>query len=32
MRACAEEWDRMKRESKEGLPTWRDFATECLTR
>jgi hypothetical protein len=32
MRACAEEWDRMKRESKEGLPMWRDFATECLTR
>lgn len=32
MRACAEEWDRMKRESKDGLPMWRDFATECLTR
>jgi hypothetical protein len=32
MRACAEEWDRMKRESKEGLPMWRDFATKCLTR
>lgn len=32
MRACAEEWDRMKRESKEGLPMWRDFATQCLTR
>jgi hypothetical protein len=32
MRACAEEWDRMKRESNKGLPTWRDFATECLTR
>jgi hypothetical protein len=32
MRACAEEWDRMKRESKDGLPMWRDFATQCLTR
>jgi len=32
MRACAEEWDRMKRESNKGLPIWRDFATECLTR
>lgn len=32
MRACAEEWDRMKRESKDGLPMWRDFATDCLTR
>ncbi|MBM3551623.1 MAG: hypothetical protein FJX45_07605 [Alphaproteobacteria bacterium] len=32
MRACAEEWDRMKRESISGLPTWRDFATQCLTR
>jgi hypothetical protein len=32
MRACAEEWDQMKRESKEGLPMWRDFATECLAR
>ena len=32
MRACAEEWDRMKRESKDGLPMWRDFATGCLTR
>ncbi|MGD9657013.1 MAG: hypothetical protein AB7U61_05130 [Methylocystis sp.] len=32
MRACAEEWDRMKLESNKGLPTWRSFATECLTR
>ncbi|KAF0213786.1 MAG: hypothetical protein FD172_213 [Methylocystaceae bacterium] len=32
MRACAEEWDKMKRESKDGLPMWRDFATQCLTR
>ncbi len=32
MRACAEEWDKMKRESNSGLPMWRDFATDCLTR
>lgn len=32
MRACAEEWDALKRKTKTGLPMWRDFATECLTR
>lgn len=32
MRACAEEWEKMKRATKTGLPMWRDFATGCLTR
>jgi len=32
MRACAEEWQLIKGESKGSLPMWRDFATECLTR
>ncbi|MGJ0509487.1 MAG: hypothetical protein ACR652_20665 [Methylocystis sp.] len=32
MRACANEWDQMKRKSTAGLPTWREFATGCLTR
>jgi hypothetical protein len=32
MRACADEWNVMKRKSISGLPTWRDFATGCLTR
>ncbi|WP_363348108.1 hypothetical protein [Methylocystis echinoides] len=32
MRACAEEWDQMKRRGTAGLPTWREFATQCLTR
>lgn len=32
MRACADEWSAMKRKTRTGLPMWRDFATECLTR
>jgi hypothetical protein len=32
MRACADEWNVMKRKSIAGLPTWREFATGCLTR
>jgi hypothetical protein len=32
MRACAEEWEKMKRGAKVHLPMWRDFATGCLTR
>jgi hypothetical protein len=32
MRACAEEWDQMKRRGIAGLPTWREFASQCLTR
>lgn len=32
MRACADEWEAKKRATKSGLPLWRDFATECLTR
>lgn len=32
MRSCAAEWSRRKLESKGGLPLWRDFATECLTK
>lgn len=32
MRVCAEEWDKMKKETATGLPMWRDFATDCLTR
>lgn len=32
MRACAEEWDDLKRRTKVGELTWRAFATKCLTR
>ncbi len=32
MRACAEEWEKMKRATKTTLPMWREFATGCLTR
>jgi hypothetical protein len=32
MRACAEEWDKLKRTTKANLPMWREFATRCLTR
>lgn len=32
MRACAEEWSKLKVEQKEPLPLWRDFANKCLTR
>ena len=32
MRACAEEWGKMKMAAKGGLPMWREFATGCLTR
>jgi len=32
MRACAEEWDELKRNTKVGLPMWREFASKCLTR
>lgn len=32
MRVCAEEWDKMKKETATGLPMWREFATHCLTR
>lgn len=32
MRACAEEWDDLKRRTRVGELTWRVFATKCLTR
>jgi hypothetical protein len=32
MRACAEEWAKLKRGANANLPMWRDFATGCLTR
>jgi hypothetical protein len=32
MRACAEEWDKMKRATTSALPMWREFAIGCLTR
>jgi hypothetical protein len=32
MRACAEEWDELKRRTRVGELTWRVFATKCLTR
>jgi len=32
MRACADEWSKLKMESKEQPPLWRDFASKCLTR
>jgi hypothetical protein len=32
MRACADQWSKLKMEQKEPLPLWRDFAYKCLTR
>ncbi len=32
MRACAEEWSKIKMERPPPLPPWRDFAGKCLTR
>lgn len=32
MRACADEWAKKKMATTTGLPMWRRFATECLTR
>ncbi len=32
MRACAEEWEKKKRESSAASPMWRDFAIDCLKR
>jgi hypothetical protein len=32
MRGCANEWSRLKMETRGPLPMWRDFAGKCLTR
>jgi hypothetical protein len=32
MRACANEWAKLKMETRGPLPLWRTFAGECLTR
>ncbi len=31
MRECANEWARLKMETRGSLPMWRDFAGKCLT-
>jgi hypothetical protein len=32
MRECGREWQEMKRTGEGKQLTWRDFATQCLTR
>jgi hypothetical protein len=32
MHACADEWMKLKLETRGPLPLWRAFAGECLTR
>ena len=32
VRACAEEWQHLKKTGAAGLRIWRDFSMECLTR
>jgi hypothetical protein len=32
MHACADEWAKLKMETRGTPPMWRDFAGECLTR
>ena len=32
VRACSEEWQKLKKTGAAGLRVWRDFSMECLTR
>jgi hypothetical protein len=32
MRFCALQWDKRQMQAKSGLPPWRDFAANCLTK